>query len=138
VDLLVPDAYDRGAHLFVTDEKKKVEYATPVSHLEDAVSARVVQVVLKQLSEKLDAVRECAGEVLESILRARDLQGPVIPERQALEHSMGVRASGSPDMINWASPTDTFPRVVLLLVTETYHEVPRADQSCINMHFRPL
>eukprot|EP00952_Eustigmatos_sp_NYUAD-ZCMA_P004039 17715-Eustigmatos_ZCMA.PRE.1 len=45
-----------------------------------ALVVRVVRALVKQLSEKLDVVRQCAGEVLEDLLLSSSPRIPAIPE----------------------------------------------------------
>ena len=70
---------------------------------------RVIGALLKQLSEKLDNVRLCAGTCLEKLLRNTDPTIPHIPSRSALEDALGLDQR---DHINWANPTVTFPMVM--------------------------
>lgn len=79
-----------------------------------------------QLSEKLDAVRERAGTVLERLMQSDDPQLPFIPERRAVKHAMReaeeLGSMAPKEAINWASPAATFPIVVGLLAVSEYHD----------------
>ena len=70
----------------------------------------VIGTLLKQLSEKLDNVRMCAGTCLEKLLRCEEPTIPFIPSRSALERALGLLEQQ--DHINWANPSVTFPIVM--------------------------
>jgi hypothetical protein len=91
-------------------------------------SARLLQALMKQLSEKLDTVRSAAGTVLESLLRGEGAGGgdgfgnalrlPSVPEQDTLER---VYVPGSADgKVNWSTPGHSFPLVVQMLPLEPY------------------
>ena len=95
--------------------------------LYDAEKARrVVCVLVKQLGEKIDRVRDCAALILHSILRPASNKGysavPHLPDRQLLEavflNADGSWAAGSAS--DWGSSTGTFPRLIRLIDVETY------------------
>lgn len=89
----------------------------------DPISYSIVIPHPFQLSEKLDAVRERAGTVLQSLVQSRDPQLPFIPQRGALTHAIaGVGEMGAGESVNWASPAATFPIVVGLLAVPEYHD----------------
>jgi hypothetical protein len=92
--------------------------------------AEVMGIILKQLSEKLDAVREVAGGVLLRLLRCcaseKELQFPdselvsgVLAERMA---SIGRPASYEEmvQAINWAHPAHVYPLVCALLKSRAF------------------
>ena len=83
----------------------------------DKVAHQLIQALLKQLSEKLDAVREVAGTILEQILTSDQPYFPCIYNRYQLQSGLSLDQSS----INWASPTDTFPLVLKFLELDNYH-----------------
>lgn len=76
-ELLVPDAATRESYLLddatlqdLANGRKRPApstggYVPAVVHWDSALCARVLCAILKQLAEKLDVVRECAGECSE-------------------------------------------------------------------------
>lgn len=62
---------------------------------------------MKQASEKLDVIRETAGTVLGRLIVMDSPRIPWIPDRPALNLHLKDNHS-----INWASPQDSFLRVV--------------------------
>lgn len=106
--------------------------ATPYTHhstyFTDEVCLQVMQAVLKQLSEKLDVVRECAGVIFEDLVTSAQPRIPCIPERAALEAAIrgapkAGEEGGGAESIMWSSPTMTFPIVAKIMSLESYHEV---------------
>jgi len=90
----------------------------------------VIRALLKQLSEKLDVVRESAGKVLEELLFSPEVRIPGIPERPALEAALqgAVGAEDGGSKINWSSPNVTFPIIVKAMSLEAYHEVGKRHE----------
>jgi hypothetical protein len=91
-------------------------------------SVRLLQVLLKQLSEKLDTVRSAAGTVLELLLRGEGARGgdgygnalrlPCVPEQDVLERVFTGKTEEG--IVNWSTPAQTFPLVVQMLPLEPY------------------
>ncbi|CAM9179699.1 unnamed protein product [Scytosiphon promiscuus] len=115
-------------------ERPENAQATEDMYLTPSMVERVVCAVLKQLSEKLDSVRERAGTVLQKLVLSNDGAIPFVPEIAAVKHAIGHGASGSVGgevggatatvgevAVNWASPGETFPIVVGLLAVPEYH-----------------
>jgi hypothetical protein len=90
-----------------------------VLRMEDTLE--MIKTILKQVSEKLDAVREVAGNVLRNLVTKTDSKYSHIPERDLLT------ACSSPALvekygnslseldISWSHPGDVFPFVVYLM-----------------------
>ena len=72
----------------------------------------VVGALLKQLSEKLDNVRQCAGSCLERLLCVKSPQVPFVPEREHLMEVLGLAKVEFERESNWANPAITFPLVM--------------------------
>jgi len=91
------------------DDACEVGVASKRLYFDEQRCTRVIGALLKQLSEKLDNVRLCAGTCLEKVLRSTDPILPHIPSRSELEDALGLEQR---DHINWANPTVTFPMVM--------------------------
>ncbi len=87
-------------------------------------SEQVVCVMLTQLCEKLDAVREVAGKCLVRLLRTPEsnkMHMRDLPERHVLFDSLVATASGKVDQsVNWAHPAHVFPRLLPVLSSPVY------------------
>lgn len=128
---IVPSLQDRQA--FVTRARRDptspspFKYPSTTIYFTDENCLAVIRAVLKQLSEKLDIVRECAGTVFEDLITSVRPRTPTVPEKGALEAALrgATVSSGGEggDHINWASPAMTFPIVVKAMSLESYHEV---------------
>jgi tubulin-specific chaperone D len=94
--------------------------------------------LLKQLAEKLDAVRDVAGSVLQRLLTAQlpQLRLPYVPCRRQLvaalqlesqqqqqqqQQATTTTSSSDSSAVNWATPAVTFPMVVKALSLPPYH-----------------
>jgi hypothetical protein len=80
--------------------------------------------LLKQLAEKLDAVRSEAGNCLLRILKQKEPPIPYIPQKDRLIDSLRPKGSGNADElnINWADASETFPMVIQALDIEEYFD----------------
>jgi hypothetical protein len=110
--------------------------------LESAARA-VFESLLKQLAEKLDAVRDVAGNILMRLLKSKATAasaggGPDFPIpdmalilsslKEHLQSFEQIEASGTSKefsledctVINWSQPTHVFPVVVALLASDVY------------------
>lgn len=88
------------------------------SYFDEQRCILVFGTLLKQLSEKLDNVRMCAGICLETLLRCKDPVIPFIPSRSTLEKALGLKQGDH--HVNWANPSVTFPMVMR---SASIHEV---------------
>ena len=88
-------------------------------------SQQVICVMLTQLCEKLDSVREVAGKCLVRLLSCPE-NGPVhmrgLPDRQVLVDSLVPTATSSntSETVNWAHPAHVFPRLLPILSSPAY------------------
>ncbi len=91
------------------------------------LSGRIICAVLKQLSEKLDTVRGCAGRVLQDLLTTKSTLFPYVPYRDDLEkifqltHNNDTFGQATAD-IDWSSSAVTFPMVIKAMKLPTYHD----------------
>jgi len=102
----------------LTDQVSKIFF-------DDITCKKVLGAILKQLSEKLDTVRDQAGKCIERLLLGTTPVVPFVPCRQILMEALNLHRpqsrleknssaieeedSKSRDQINWANPSETFP-----------------------------
>jgi len=94
---------------------------------DEQLCAKVIGAFLKQLSEKLDAVRNQAGICLERLLLCT---APVVPFisckdilLEALSLDDPIKSSDlSTASVNWANPASTFPLVMRAINIDTFFE----------------
>jgi len=115
----------KSKHLL--NEKSEGALSTPehrtieTSAFNQEVCLQIMNSILKQLSEKLDAVRTVAGSCLEWFLTAVP-SVPYILRRDSLKSVLqSTYLLGGSQDINWAVPSHTFPLVIQLLSVECYH-----------------
>jgi hypothetical protein len=86
--------------------------------------SRMIGGFLKQLSEKLDAVRAHAGECLLRILTHSDPPVPHIPQRERLLEVLKLSGpAGSLNQpINWSDASTTFPMVMEAAAIDEYFD----------------
>lgn len=86
------------------------------------MATKLVGGLLKQLAEKLDAVRSEAGKCLIRILQQFDPRLPYIPRRRELLVALQSADGGSMghQNINWADSSVTFPLVMKAAQIDTY------------------
>ena len=93
---------------------------------DQGLCVRVIGALLKQLSEKLDNVRLCAGSCLEQLLCSESPCLPYVPSRTILEEALGLarrRAStAEKEHINWANPAVTFPMAMKAACIDDFFE----------------
>jgi hypothetical protein len=78
-----------------------------------------VGALLKQLSEKLDVIRNQAGTSLQHILTSND---PYVPFIYGRTHLMNALFLGSGQEINWANPESTFPLVIRAINLDAFFD----------------
>ena len=96
-----------------------------ITLLLDSTCPRVLNVVFKQLSEKLDAVREVAGSVLLGLVEAFQTQPLVrFPDYETVLVALKSGATGNDDYakINWANPAQVYPIVCQVLESPVFFE----------------
>ncbi len=100
--------------------------ADPVALLLDSTFPRALNVVFKQLSEKLDAVREVAGSVLLGLVEACQAQ-PLVRFPNYETVLVAIKSGMAPESddyatINWANPTQVYPIVCQVLESQVFFE----------------
>ena len=101
----------------LTSENKEQNLSLGLKGVEDMISF-----VLKQLSEKLDALRELAGNVLQTLLIDIDDTYITIPHKNVLKQCFLLSTSTLKQQENciWGRPHVIFPRVVSILDAGVY------------------
>jgi len=89
---------------------------------------RVLGSILKQLSEKLDNVRDLAGGILCDLLTNEEVRLPFVQDRGFLVAAL----SSKDDTVNWASPTTTFAMMVKAMNIDAYHG-PIVEGLCVSV-----
>ena len=88
---------------------------TPNEFFSEEIATNIVGGMLKQLSEKLDAVRLKAGECLSRILRQSDPPIPYIPSREELCSALAMETD-----VNWGDASVVFPLVMKAAKIDAY------------------
>jgi hypothetical protein len=82
-------------------------------YYDPSISSRIIGALLKQLAEKLDNVRQCAGVCLRRILSADNPEINGIQQKQELMYALGLQESNAQLLDrNWSDPALTFPMVM--------------------------
>ena len=85
---------------------------------DETMCVSLLSVLLKQLGEKLDAVRNQAGECLERLLTAESPRLPFVPHRRALLCALKLHGKA----MNWSNPAVTFPMLMCAINIEGFLE----------------
>lgn len=90
----------------------------------EEICVQIIGGILKQLSEKLDAVRCEAGKCLVRILKQSEPVVPHIPQRERLLEALGLDCKNDSDRLsfNWADASRTFPIVIKALGISEYFD----------------
>ncbi len=97
-------------------------------YVSEELSERIICAILKQLSEKLDAVRGCAGRVLQDLLTSKNPLFPYVHHRDDLEKIFGLTRSNDDTSgqaitdVDWSSSAVTFPMVLKAMKLPTYSD----------------
>ena len=101
LDFLVKDVSAKVQDSY--SQKKCEMYGS--AFFDEQLCLSILSALLKQLGEKLDAVRCKAGECLERLLTNDSPRLPFVPYRHVLFQALGLDERGK----NWADPMLTFP-----------------------------
>jgi len=117
---LEPDAGIKARNCFVENKplRKYHEEATSI-FFDDELCAKVIGAMLKQLSEKLDLVRNEAGSCLQRLLTSKTPAVPFVSHRKLLVEALLLNKN---EQINWASPETTFPLVMRAINIDTFFD----------------
>jgi tubulin-specific chaperone D len=121
-----------GAVGMLPERAAQLSAANGEVYFTPALCEALVCALLKQLAEKLDAVRDVAGSVLQRLLTAKlpQLKLPYVPCRRQLVAALQLESqqqqassvsSADSSAVNWATPAVTFPMVVKALSLPPYH-----------------
>ena len=119
-EALEPDAEAKARICFVRNESVRGETKTNPSIFFDAeLCSEIIGSMLKQLSEKLDVVRNQAGVCLEAILTNKKTLVPFVYSRQNLVEALLLQ-----NETNWSNPESTFPLVMRAInIDEFFHGI---------------
>ena len=135
-EMMVPDATQRQKHM-TPEVQIAVQRALHARHrlssqpnfsIDEFFTPEICELVicalLKQLSEKLDIVRKCAGEILQQLLESTKPRIPYIPARPALMGALELSDARPTIETNWALAHVSFPMIVkmMLLDNDRYHD----------------
>jgi hypothetical protein len=87
-----------------------------IGMLDEALCMSILSALLKQFGEKLDAVRNQAGECLEKLLTSDSPRLPFVPHRRILVRAL--KLNGQPK--NWSNPAVTFPLLMCAINIEGF------------------
>lgn len=90
----------------------------PTIIFDESLCLSILSALLKQLSEKLDTVRNQAGQCLEKLLTSDDPKLPFVPYRRILLRAL--KLDGQPK--NWSNPAVTFPLLMCAINIEAFLE----------------
>lgn len=90
--------------------------------LDNTFVSRVLSMILKQMAEKLDSVREVAGEILHRLICSKDPMVSSIVERElfdaALNHNYAFKSLDI--SFSWSNPAHVFPFLTMLFKSKIY------------------
>ena len=89
----------------------------PEQYFDVATSITVLGLILKQLAEKLDNVRDLAGNILHRLLNVDKI--PLVADRLFLTEALRTKEG---ETMNWASPSTTFTMIIKAMNIDVYHE----------------
>ncbi len=115
---LEPDVMDKAKNCLV-DNKPLRDYPTYEAsiYFDDECCAKIIGAMLKQLSEKLDLVRNQAGTCLQRLLSTKHPAVPFVSHKKLLLEALLLNSS---DQRNWATPEITFPLVMRAINIDTF------------------
>jgi len=96
----------------IASEKKIV----PLTYFDEGLCSSIMCALLKQLGEKLDAVRCQAGECIERLLTAKSPRVPFVSHRNVLVKALRVGEQST----NWSNPAATFPLLMRAVNIDVY------------------
>lgn len=119
-EALEPDAEAKATNCFVRNESVRGETKkTPSIFFDAELCSEIIGSLLKQLSEKLDVVRNQAGVCLESILTNKKTLVPFVYSRKLLIEALLLH-----NETNWSSPESTFTLVMRAInIDEFFHAI---------------
>lgn len=95
-----------------------VAVITTVFNLEESFMRKILMIILQQIAEKLDSIREYAGELFERFISSIGGYKENISELSLLESSLLHRTNNK--LFLWANPVHVFPFLALILPSNIY------------------
>ena len=120
------EALESGAEVkaescFTMNEYFRQKNPTRAMFLDAIICSDILGAMLKQLSEKLDVVRNQAGICLEAILTKKNPVVPFVYDRMNLVEALGLSEH---HVMNWSNPESTFPLVMRAInIDEFSHNI---------------
>jgi len=109
-EALEPDAEAKAKSCFIKNESFRNErYPIRAMFFDANICSEIIGAMLKQLSEKLDVVRNQAGICLEAILTNNNPVVPFVYDRHNLVEALALSESRE---MHWSNPESTFPLVM--------------------------
>ena len=109
-EALEPDAEAKAKSCFIRNESFRNErYPIRAMFFDANICSEIIGAMLKQLSEKLDVVRNQAGICLEAILTNNNPVVPFVYDRHNLVEALALSESRE---MHWSNPESTFPLVM--------------------------
>lgn len=106
LDEKVPSFKERVGNFHFNDKSIPNEkLLVPVTYFDEELCSSIMCALLKQLGEKLDAVRCQAGECIQRLLTTQSPRVPFVSHRNMLARALCVGEHGT----NWSNPAETFP-----------------------------
>jgi hypothetical protein len=98
-----------ASNISCSTSSDRIQNNTEKIFVTEELCGKTIGALLKQLSEKLDVIRNQAGKSLQHILTSKDPSIPFVYGRPRLVDALSLRNGQE---INWASPEITFPLVM--------------------------
>lgn len=98
-----------------SDEPK---WGTIECFFDDILCNKVIGVLLKQLSEKLDSIRNHAGNCIYRLLTSENPRIPFIDSRELLQEALSI----DDDNKNWSNPAETYPLLMKAINIDTFYD----------------
>lgn len=102
--------------LFNDDSISAEKRLVPLTYFDEGLCLSIMCALLKQLGEKLDAVRCQAGECIERLLTAQSTRVPFVSYRNMLVKALRVGEQST----NWSNPALTFPLLLRAVNIDGY------------------
>ena len=99
-----------------TNDVNAIASASNATIFDENLCLSILSALLKQLGEKLDAVRNQAGQCLESLLTNDSPRIPFVPYRRILIRALNL--DGNPK--TWSNPANTFPLLMRAINIEGF------------------
>ncbi len=113
VEVTVPSFVERISSF---DEGTPASRQYSAKFFDEGLCCSILSALLKQLGEKLDAVRCQAGECLERLLTNNNPRLPFVPHRTMLIRALDLNKQGK----NWSNPTMTFPLLMCAINIDVF------------------